>query len=74
MIQILRYIIFKVSALKLWYNKTLKEVIDKPRIFHQLVPMQVQYEYGTTRVILEYNSFTKYFIDNVIYIVLLFRM
>ncbi|XP_022163024.1 gamma-glutamyltranspeptidase 1-like [Myzus persicae] len=42
-----------VSALKLWCNKTLKEVIDKPRIFHQLVPMQVQYEYGTTRDVIQ---------------------
>lgn len=49
--QILNYFYLKVIAFKLWYNKTLKEVIDKPRIFHQLVPMQVQYEFGTTRVI-----------------------
>ncbi|XP_026813149.1 glutathione hydrolase 1 proenzyme-like isoform X1 [Rhopalosiphum maidis] len=42
-----------VSALKLWYNKTLKEVIDKPRIYHQLVPMEVQYEYGTTKDIVQ---------------------
>ncbi|XP_060862916.1 scoloptoxin SSD14-like [Metopolophium dirhodum] len=42
-----------VTALKLWYNKTLKEVIDKPRIFHQLLPMQVQYEYGTTRDVIQ---------------------
>ncbi|XP_060841452.1 scoloptoxin SSD14-like [Rhopalosiphum padi] len=42
-----------VSALKLWYNKTLKEAIDKPRIFHQLVPMQIQYEYGTTRDVIQ---------------------
>jgi len=32
---------------------TLKEVIDKPRIYHQLMPMVVQYEYGTTKVIIE---------------------
>ncbi|CAI6343242.1 unnamed protein product [Macrosiphum euphorbiae] len=38
-----------VSALNLWYNKTLKEVIDQPRIYHQLIPMEVQYEYGTTK-------------------------
>lgn len=41
------------SALKLWYNKTLKEVIDKPRIYHQLMPMQVQYEYGTTKDVVQ---------------------
>jgi len=39
-----------VSALQLWYNMTLKESSDKPRIYHQLVPMQVEYEYGVTRV------------------------
>lgn len=48
---------FQASALRLWYNKTLKEVIDKPRIYHQLMPMQVQYEYGTTRVEYKYNRF-----------------
>uniref|UniRef100_A0A2H8TUN5 Gamma-glutamyltranspeptidase 1 n=2 Tax=Melanaphis sacchari TaxID=742174 RepID=A0A2H8TUN5_9HEMI len=42
-----------VSALKLWYNKTLKEVIDKPRIYHQLMPMRVQYEYGTTTDVIQ---------------------
>ncbi|XP_027844972.1 scoloptoxin SSD14-like isoform X3 [Aphis gossypii] len=42
-----------VSAYKLWYNKTLKEVIDKPRIYHQLVPMEVQYEYGTTKDVVQ---------------------
>ncbi|XP_025200748.1 glutathione hydrolase 1 proenzyme-like isoform X1 [Melanaphis sacchari] len=42
-----------VSALKLWYNKTLKEVIDKPRIYHQLIPMEVQYEYGTTKDVVQ---------------------
>ncbi|XP_022182527.1 gamma-glutamyltranspeptidase 1-like isoform X2 [Myzus persicae] len=42
-----------VSALKLWYNMTLKEVIDKPRIYHQLVPMEVQYEYGTTKSVVQ---------------------
>lgn len=48
---------FQASALKLWYNKTLKEVIDKPRIYHQLMPMQVQYEYGTTKVEYKYYRF-----------------
>ncbi|VVC34642.1 Hypothetical protein CINCED_3A025773 [Cinara cedri] len=39
-----------VTALKLWQNKTLKEALDKPRIYHQLLPMEVHYEYGTTKV------------------------
>ncbi|KAE9545004.1 hypothetical protein AGLY_000547 [Aphis glycines] len=42
-----------VIALKLWYNMTLKEVIDKPRIYHQLMPMVVQYEYGTTKSVVQ---------------------
>ncbi|XP_027844957.2 scoloptoxin SSD14-like isoform X2 [Aphis gossypii] len=42
-----------VTALKLWYNMTLKEVIDKPRIYHQLMPMVVQYEYGTTKSVVQ---------------------
>ncbi|VVC34645.1 Hypothetical protein CINCED_3A012630 [Cinara cedri] len=42
-----------VTALTLWYNKTLKQAVDKPRIYHQLLPMQVQYEYGTTRDVVQ---------------------
>ncbi|KAE9539702.1 hypothetical protein AGLY_004954 [Aphis glycines] len=42
-----------VIALKLWYNMTLKEVIDKPRIYHQLMPMVVQYEYGTPKSVVQ---------------------
>jgi len=49
----IKYDFFQVTALKLWYNMTLKEVIDKPRIYHQLVPMEVQYEYGTIKVVTE---------------------
>jgi len=39
-----------MAAHKLWYNNTLKEVLDKPRIYHQLVPMEIRYEYRTTKV------------------------
>jgi len=38
---------------------TLKEVIDKPRIYHQLVPMEVQYEYGTIKVTIAYRNTIK---------------
>jgi len=39
---------------------SLKEAIDKPRIYHQLVPMKVLYEDGTTKVIVEmYNKTIK---------------
>lgn len=44
------YFPLQVSALKLWCDKTLKEALDEPRIYHQLMPMIVQYEYGTTKV------------------------
>lgn len=44
------YSYFQISSLKLWYNLTLKEAVDKPRIYHQLVPMEIQYEYGMTKV------------------------
>ncbi|VVC34643.1 Hypothetical protein CINCED_3A018712 [Cinara cedri] len=41
------------AALKFWYNKTLKESLDKPRIYHQLMPMEIQYEYGMTRDVVQ---------------------
>lgn len=44
------FLVYQVSALKLWYNKTLKESVDKSRLYHQLVPMVVEYEYGITKV------------------------
>ncbi|XP_060862732.1 glutathione hydrolase 1 proenzyme-like isoform X3 [Metopolophium dirhodum] len=42
-----------VLALKLWYGMSLKEAIDKPRIYHQLVPMKVLYEDGTTKDVVQ---------------------
>lgn len=36
--------------LKLWYNFTIKESVDKPRFFHQLIPMEVEYECGVLDV------------------------
>ncbi|KAL5244956.1 hypothetical protein ACI65C_012366 [Semiaphis heraclei] len=42
-----------MAAHKLWYNNTLKEVLDKPRIYHQLVPMEIQYEYRTTKNVVQ---------------------
>uniref|UniRef100_A0A2H8TL05 Gamma-glutamyltranspeptidase 1 n=1 Tax=Melanaphis sacchari TaxID=742174 RepID=A0A2H8TL05_9HEMI len=42
-----------VSALLLWYNKTLKEAIEEPRLYHQLIPMQVDYEYGVLKPVVE---------------------
>ncbi|XP_025416058.1 glutathione hydrolase 1 proenzyme-like isoform X2 [Sipha flava] len=37
-----------ISALKIWRHQTLKQIIDHPRFYHQLIPMKVVYEYGTT--------------------------
>ncbi|XP_027844964.1 scoloptoxin SSD14-like isoform X2 [Aphis gossypii] len=42
-----------VSALILWYNKTLKEAIEEPRLYHQLIPMQVDYEYGVLKSVVD---------------------
>ncbi|XP_060842149.1 scoloptoxin SSD14-like [Rhopalosiphum padi] len=42
-----------MAAHKLWYNNTLKEVLDKPRIYHQLVPMEIRYEYRTTKNVVQ---------------------
>ncbi|XP_022163029.1 gamma-glutamyltranspeptidase 1-like [Myzus persicae] len=42
-----------MAAHKLWYNNTLKEVLDKPRIYHQLVPMEILYEHRTTKSVLQ---------------------
>ncbi|KAL4132604.1 hypothetical protein QTP88_009728 [Uroleucon formosanum] len=42
-----------MAAHKLWYNNTLKEVLDKPRVYHQLVPMEIRYEYRTTRKVVQ---------------------
>lgn len=37
----------------LWFDQNLKEAVDAPRIYHQLYPMKVQYEYGTLDYIVE---------------------
>ena len=40
----------QVALRNLWFNETIKEAIDAPRIHHQLFPMELAYECGTPRV------------------------
>ncbi|XP_050429822.1 scoloptoxin SSD14-like isoform X2 [Adelges cooleyi] len=42
-----------VTALVIWYNKSLKEAVDEARLYHQLMPMQIDYEYGVLREVVE---------------------
>lgn len=35
----------------------MKEAIDKPRIYHQLIPMVIDYEYGVTKVSRTYHKY-----------------
>jgi len=38
--------LIKVVIRNLWFNETIKEAIDSPRIHHQLFPMSLRYELG----------------------------
>lgn len=40
----------QVALRNLWFNETIKEAIDAPRIHHQLYPMELTYECGVPRV------------------------
>ncbi|KAL7294184.1 hypothetical protein TKK_0012205 [Trichogramma kaykai] len=42
-----------VIARYLWLGNTIKEAVDAPRIHHQLYPMQLFYEYGVPKAIVE---------------------
>lgn len=35
---------------KLWFDQTIKEAVDAPRIHHQIFPMRVEYEFGVPEV------------------------
>ncbi|KAJ8722189.1 hypothetical protein PYW08_004591 [Mythimna loreyi] len=35
-----------VTMRKLWFDQTIKEAVDEPRIHHQTTPMEIQYEFG----------------------------
>ncbi|XP_058800340.1 scoloptoxin SSD14-like isoform X2 [Phymastichus coffea] len=42
-----------VIARRLWMNNTLKEAVDAPRIHHQIYPMEVSYELGMPKPIVD---------------------
>ncbi|KAJ8731250.1 hypothetical protein PYW07_004414 [Mythimna separata] len=35
-----------VTIRKLWFDQSIKEAVDEPRIHHQITPMHVEYEFG----------------------------
>ncbi|CAH0715406.1 unnamed protein product, partial [Brenthis ino] len=42
-----------VTMRKLWFDQSIKEAVDEPRIHHQIFPMNVEYEFGVTGDIVE---------------------
>ncbi|XP_003424878.1 scoloptoxin SSD14 isoform X1 [Nasonia vitripennis] len=42
-----------VIARHLWMGNTVKEAVDAPRIHHQLYPMEVSYEYGVPKPVVD---------------------
>ncbi|XP_046674035.1 scoloptoxin SSD14-like [Homalodisca vitripennis] len=42
-----------VTIRNLWLGKNLKEAIDEPRFHHQLLPMNVTYEYGVLKEVVD---------------------
>ena len=37
----------------LWFGEDIKQAVDAPRIHHQLVPNEIQYEYGVLEPVLD---------------------
>ncbi|KAJ2949214.1 hypothetical protein O0L34_g6160 [Tuta absoluta] len=37
----------------MWFDQTIKEAVDAPRIHHQTIPMKIDYEYGLTEDVVE---------------------
>ncbi|XP_011495084.1 PREDICTED: gamma-glutamyltranspeptidase 1-like [Ceratosolen solmsi marchali] len=42
-----------VIARHLWMGNSIKEAVDAPRIHHQLIPMEVSYEYGVPKSVID---------------------
>lgn len=40
----------QVTMRNLWFNHSIKEAIDAPRLHHQIYPMELGYEFGTLDV------------------------
>lgn len=39
----------------LWFDQDIKQAVDFSRFHHQLIPMEIQYEYGNLDVIMKYT-------------------
>lgn len=51
--------LFQVTVRHLWEGKNIKEAIDERRFHHQLLPMQINYEYGILEVTYPLNETIK---------------
>lgn len=38
-----------------WFGQNVKEAIDAPRLHHQVFPMELEYEYGTLEVNVQFH-------------------
>ncbi|XP_046595489.1 glutathione hydrolase 1 proenzyme isoform X1 [Neodiprion lecontei] len=47
------FLTVQVIARHLWIKETIKEAVDAARIHHQLIPMEVSYEYGVPKSLVD---------------------